>query len=803
MRLSDSPPLLDIQENKVFCGNGDVAFNYYVTLPEIYSFGEKGYDNLHGMWYTMSKNLPPHSIAVKHDVGIRDSFDLSDYPSDHFLQRAFKKHFEGRDYVYHYCVVSFVYTRRSILKNENIRTPFRKPYSIESIKKFDTEINNFNKEIQSVIEYVNGSGLVKLTEMPESDIEYFTENYYNGFQTDRICDTHRKGSVLEIGDREVGSFTINSAKRLSERVSSCVEDSRMSGAEYSFYKGFGESLTMHLPFNHVYTQAIYSADHYKLKSNINKTQKDFQGASGFDTTNEHAAAKLKEFEKEMADDEKIRLCYANFTITYFADKEYPSSYCKQKLSSVFKEMDIRPYVPSGKSLQNIFYNTFYCNISNLDISNVFVMDMQKAVCLFNSVTSYIDDAEGTYFGSRYNNVPVKRDVWDENKKRITARNYAIYAPTGSGKSVLANHLIMPSLFNGDNVVINDLGDSYQKLGLLFPKDKTKIVRFQSGKPLGINPFAIDPNSISTDTLNGLIEIIRIPWKGQGRLTQEEENGLRKILRTYYRNLPPNPSFNNFFEFVDYNVDEFKEELEVGEDIFNFSSFLHNCSEFASDGAYSFLFEDVENTDYSTDGKQLCIFEFSEAQDDPLLLSSVLLLSQTAIKKNILASRSKRGSVLYDEFGKQLKYPSILDSVAYGAQTYRKYEAQLGYILQQPSQLPQDEASRKSVNTILGNTSVIYCLKSDAGYDDHKEILKFNEHQIYQLQSLRNNFDGSPRYSEVYQQIGKFGNVVRVELPEEARCAYLTDGKDHTKIMELYEKTKDMEQAIYQFMNKNH
>ncbi len=49
--------------------------------------------------------------------------------------------------------------------------------------------------------------------------------------------------------------------------------------------------------------------------------------------------------------------------------------------------------------------------------------------------NYISDATGVIFNERQYNLPVKKDVWDESKKRIKARNFAIFAPTGEGKSI--------------------------------------------------------------------------------------------------------------------------------------------------------------------------------------------------------------------------------------------------------------------------------------------------------------------------------------------------------------------------------
>ena len=52
-----------------------------------------------------------------------------------------------------------------------------------------------------------------------------------------------------------------------------------------------------------------------------------------------------------------------------------------------------------------------------------------------SDTASSTDEKGIIFNDRQNNIPVIKDVWDEKKKRIKARNFAIFAPTGEGKSL--------------------------------------------------------------------------------------------------------------------------------------------------------------------------------------------------------------------------------------------------------------------------------------------------------------------------------------------------------------------------------
>src|SRR5690606_41234997 len=86
----------------------------------------------------------------------------------------------------------------------------------------------------------------------------------------------------------------------------------------------------------------------------------------------------------------------------------------------------------------ISYPCFSSNFSNDDL---YVTDLKHALCLWINNTNYRSDNTGIIFNDRLHNVPVLKDVWDEKKKRIKARNFAIFAPTGEWKSFLANNIL--------------------------------------------------------------------------------------------------------------------------------------------------------------------------------------------------------------------------------------------------------------------------------------------------------------------------------------------------------------------------
>ena len=119
--------------------------------------------------------------------------------------------------------------------------------------------------------------------------------------------------------------------------------------------------------------------------------------------------------------------------------------------------------------------------------------MKHALCLLNHTTNYKSDPQGILFNDRLHNLPVLKDVWDARKKRIKARNFAIFAPTGEGKSFLANNILRQFFEQGVRLVIIDLGGSYNKFAKLYPDDH--IVLYRPTRPKAAGKDEITGTSI--------------------------------------------------------------------------------------------------------------------------------------------------------------------------------------------------------------------------------------------------------------------------------------------------------------------
>ena len=421
-------------------------------------------------------------------------------------------------------------------------------------------------------------------------------------------------------------------------------------------------------------------------------------------------------------------------------------------------------------------------------------DLKHALCLFINNTNYKSDATGIIFNDREHNIPVLKDVWDERKKRIKARNFAIFAPTGEGKSFLANNILRQYFESGVRLVIIDLGGSYTKFAKLYP-EKYTVLRYESGKNLGINPFYIgNRNDLTPERLEDLSVFLFELFASDLKVTKAQSVSVKKILRHYYESTDENHSLDGFYHFIENNQQDLLSNLKIHPDYFNITNFLHVMSEYVGNGLYSFLFEVSEDQTYKIEDKRLIVFELDEVKDNKEILSVMLKLIKSAIQRTIWKNRAEKGIILFDEFAKQLKFENVLESVEFYYQAIRKQNGAIGIILQSINQLPNNSTSA----SILENTQVIYSLNNEKGYAELVKRLNLSSHDLNQLKSIKNNLSGPRKYTEMFIKIGKESNIFRLEVPKEVYAAYLTDGMENEEIMKLYEKHQDMEKAITEY-----
>lgn len=794
INLSAYHPILDIQNHLVFANNGNVVLCFKGELPEIYSLSEKDFEDIHGAWFQVFKSLPTSTVIHKQDVYQKGHYVADKLPNNSFLEKATYNYFKGRDYLKHQSYLFFIMPLNKALNNAKFVNPFRK---VEKgiHKKMDHNITEFIASVNDAVSFINNSRKVLMKPMNQDEILEYTNNYFNGFNEGFDTDVQLKKKHIEIGDYNFDVLAVNSELCFGEVVQSSKTNDKFTSDDFVFHQGFIDGLGLNLNENHIVNQIIYLDDKHKWRKLLDKKIEELNKSSNFGSQNKVVLKKIQHIVNQINEDDASRIVRGHLNVIFWTREARELSRIASKIKTEFKELDIVPYYPKGEERKNFFLNSYACFSSNFSNEDLYVTDLKHALCLYINNSNYKSDKTGIIFNDRQYNIPVLKDVWDEKKKRIKARNFAIFAPTGEGKSFLANNILRQYFEQQVRLVIIDLGGSYSKFAKLYPDDHI-ILRYEQGKNLGINPFYIASEADLTPERLEDLGVFLLELLALKDATKAHEVAIKKVLRYYYQMTKGNYSLASLYQFIDDKKDTLIQELKIQEEHFSVYNFLHILSEYVDDGLYSFLFNVSEDQTYKIEDKRMIVFELDEVKDNKEILSVMLKLIKSAIQRTIWRNRSERGIILFDEFAKQLKFGNVLESVEFYYQAIRKQNGAIGIILQSINQLPNNSTSA----SILENTQVIYSLRNEKGYDELQKRLNLSSHDLNQLKSIRNNLTGERKYTEMFIKIGKKSNIFRLEVPKEIFAAYLTDGKESEQIMALFEEHGSMERAINIFIN---
>ena len=795
--LTQHYPIADIQDNMIFASNGNLVLCYQADLPEIYSLSEKDFEDLHGSWFQSMKSLPAGTVIHKQDVFQKLNYSAGQLPDSTFLEKATHDHFKNREHIAHESYLFFIWPKNKGLNKAKYVNPFKKVSKTVPHEMNDT-LNSFVNSVRDSVGFLNNSYKLDFSPMGQQQILLLTDNFFNGFNKGFDTDIVLNKDHAQIGDNYFDVLAVNNELCFGDNVLSSKTNDAFTSDDFVFHQGFIDGLGLNFNENHIVNQVIYLDDKHKWRKLLEKRLEELSKSSNFGTQNKVVHEKLSVILDKINQDDNARIVRGHLNVVFWSGRKENLSGIASKIKTEFKELDIVPYYPKGEERKNYLLNSYCCFSSNFSDEDLYVTDLKHALCLLINNTNYKSDTTGIIFNDRQHNIPVLKDVWDDRKIRIKARNFAIFAPTGEGKSFLANNILRQYFESGVRLVIIDLGGSYSKFAKLYPGQYITL-RYEQGKNMGINPFYInDLHDLSPERLEDLTVFLLELFASGLKVAKAQEVALKKILQHYYRSNPDDThSLEAFYNFIRDNKQNLLENLGIDEAYFNTTNFLHIMSEYVGDGLYSFLFEVSEVQSYKIEDKRLIVFELDEVKDNKEVLSVMLKLIKSAIQRTIWRNRAEKGIILFDEFAKQLKFDNVLESVEFYYQAIRKQNGAIGIILQSINQLPSNATSA----SILENTQVIYSLRNEKGYAELVKRLNLSSHDLNQLKSIKNDLKGERKYTEIFIKIGKESNIFRLEVPPEVYAAYLTDGEENEAIMALYAEHRNMQMAILEFVKQ--
>ncbi|WP_423819656.1 TraG family conjugative transposon ATPase [Salinimicrobium sp. TIG7-5_MAKvit] len=794
--LSTYHPIIEVRQNLVLANNGNLVLCFKTELPEIYSLSEKDFDDLHGIWFQALRTLKNGFVVHKQDVYRKRKYSGEKLQEESFLGKATRYYFEGREYLEHESYMFFCWPKNKTLNHKRFINPFKK-ITPKALMELEDGLQEFTRAVNDTVSFLNNSKKLQLIPLGEEEILQLSTSFFNGYNEGFDTDILLDKSQLQIGRNFFEVLAVNNELCFGEAVQSSKTNERYTADDFVFHQGFVDRLGLDLDEDHILNQVFYMDDKSRWRRLLERRIEELKKSSNFGSQNKLVLDRIRHILDRINEDDSSRVIRGHFNVIFWNEEYKNLLRIASEIKTRFKELDITPYYPLGEERKNFFLNSFFCFSSNFSNEDLFVTDLKHALCLLVNNTNYKSDKQGIIFNDRQHNIPVIKDVWDEDKKRIKARNFAIFAPTGEGKSFLANNILRQFFEDGVRLVIIDLGGSYNKFAMLYPQDHL-ILRYEQGKNLGINPFFINgTRDLGPQHLEDLTIFLLELFATGELLDKAREVAMKKILKHYYHSVARGHSMESFYDFIEAKQKTLLKDLQIHRDYFDLENFLHIMSEYVKGGLYSFLFEISEDQSFRLEEKRLIVFELDEIKDNKEILSVMLKLIKSAIQRTIWQNRNEKGIILFDEFAKQLKFGNVLESVEFYYQAIRKQNGAIGIILQSINQLPENATSA----SILENTQVIYSLHNEKGYDQLQKRLNLSSHDLNQLKSIKNNLSGEQKYTEMFIKIGRQSNIFRLEVPPEVYAAYLTDGQENSRLMQLYEQTGSMEKAIGLFIKK--
>ncbi len=363
-------------------------------------------------------------------------------------------------------------------------------------------------------------------------------------------------------------------------------------------------------------------------------------------------------------------------------------------------------------------------------------------------------------------------------------NTVVIGPSGSGKSVFMQDLILNHLGQGDRVFILDLGRSFEKLCHLL---KGQYLEFSSKSHLNLNPFGfIKASSEAIDTglemVAGIMATMAMPTH---KIDKERSDLLSAIVKEAWVKKGYEASVDTVIDLL--KSKRFQSELMTGAA----ESLQEGLKKFSTLGPFSSYFYGSKSVDLS---QNLVVIETEELKNMADLQAVILQIFMMTISNQVfMGNRENRCLICIDEAWDLLKSPQMEGFIESLARRLRKYNGALVVGTQSLKDFERSYGAKAAYQNsnwlcILGkDTDSINTIKRD-------NLFSLDQFKEYALESLRME---EGKYSEVfiYNKGSGFFSINQLKLDPFSAMLYSTKADEFQAVQELQNLGLNTEDSI--------
>ena len=195
--------ILDTVGSAILTKSGDVSVAYLMELPEAYSLDTSDLEQRHGEFFRAFRYVRDGFIH-KQDVFLRRKFK-SDYviEGDSYIQKAERRYFEGREYLHHFCILSFTLSSLASLEKAYQANPMA--YREKMAKADRDRLSGFLEAVDSAVSIIRNVRGTQIRPLNVSELKQHLFRYVNGFHDDEGLRDIQCADMIRIGQKRACS----------------------------------------------------------------------------------------------------------------------------------------------------------------------------------------------------------------------------------------------------------------------------------------------------------------------------------------------------------------------------------------------------------------------------------------------------------------------------------------------------------------------------------------------------------------------------------------------------------------------